>query len=92
MSAQNGMPLTMRVHKGDVLAVESNGSIRLMRVAIFSTGMIALVELHESNVDARTRNKSLKYFFKSPSTLRPLRARLVGVDVLGYINDPGFKD
>lgn len=92
--AQNGMPLVMRIHKDDVLAVESEDHVRLMRVAKFSEGMLAMVDLREANVDARTRDKDsgLKYFFKSPSTLRPLRARLVGVDILGYVNDPGFRE
>lgn len=92
-TAQNGLPLVMRIHKDDVLAIDQEGSRRLLRVAKFSTGMIALVDLNEANVDARTRDKNsgLKYIFKSPSTLQPLRARLAGVNVLGYVNDPGFR-
>lgn len=91
--AQNGMPLVMRIHKDDVLAVEIDGEPRkCVRVAKFSDGQIAMVELHESNVDARTKSKALKYLFKSPSTLKPLKARLVGVNILGYVNDPGFHD
>jgi CRISPR-associated endonuclease Csn1 len=91
--AQNGMPLVLRIHKDDVLAVETeNGTLRYMRVAKFSEGMIALVDLHEANVDARTRSKSLRYVFKAPSALKPLKARLVGVNILGYLNDPGFHD
>lgn len=91
---QSGLPLVMRIHKDDVLAIEVDDQIRLMRVAKFSTGMIALVDLREANVDARTRDKTseLKYFFKSPSALKPLRARLVGVNILGYLNDPGFQE
>lgn len=91
--AQNGMPLVMRLHKDDVLAIEQAGEIGLMRVAKFSEGMIAMAAPQEGNVDARTRDKNsgLKYFFKSPSALQPLRARLVGIDVLGYVNDPGFN-
>jgi CRISPR-associated endonuclease Csn1 len=92
--AQNGMPLVMRIHKDDVLVVERDGIPSCMRVARFSEGMIAMVELHEANVDARTRDKNsgLKYFFKSPSTLQALRARVVGIDILGYVNDPGFRE
>ncbi|MBN8717719.1 MAG: type II CRISPR RNA-guided endonuclease Cas9 [Stenotrophomonas sp.] len=93
-SAQNGMPLVMRLHKDDVLALELDGTIRYMRIAKFSEGMIALVHPNEANVDARTRDKSsgLKYYFKSPSTLQALRARLVGIGILGFVNDPGFKE
>lgn len=91
-TAQNGLPLVMRIHRDDVLAVDMDNRTRLMRIAYFTPGTIALVDLHEANVDARARAKSLKYFFKSPSTLRPLRARLIGVNVLGYVNDPGFME
>ncbi|HET7561548.1 MAG TPA: type II CRISPR RNA-guided endonuclease Cas9 [Rhodanobacteraceae bacterium] len=92
--AQNGMPLIMRICKDDVLAIEREGKTRYMRVAKFSVGMIAMADLREANVDARTRDKNsgLKYFFKSPSALKPLRTRLVGVNILGYVNDPGFKE
>ncbi|MDR3388335.1 MAG: type II CRISPR RNA-guided endonuclease Cas9 [Rudaea sp.] len=92
--AQNGQLLVMRIHKDDVVVIESNEHVRCMRVAKFSTGMIALVDLHEANVDARTRDKNsgFKYFFKSPAALKPLRARLAGVDILGFINDPGFRE
>jgi CRISPR-associated endonuclease Csn1 len=85
------MPLVMRIHKDDVLAVEIDGEpCRYVRVATVSEGHIAMVDLHEANVDARVRSKSLKYLQKSPSTLKPLKARLVGVNILGYVNDPGF--
>lgn len=93
-TARNGASLVMRIRKDDVLAVERAEEVRYMRVAKFSEGMIAMVELREANVDARTRDKSsgLKYFFKSPSALRALRSRVVGVNILGYVNDPGFRE
>lgn len=91
-AAQNGLPLVMRVHRDDVLAVEIGDQKRLMRVAYFTPGMIALMDVHEANADARVRAKSLKYLFKSPSTLKHVQARLVGVNILGYVNDPGFKE
>lgn len=92
--AQNGMSLVMRIHKDDVLAIDQEHRIRYMRVAKFSDGIIAMVELQEANVDARTRDKDsgLKYFFKSPSALKALNARIVGVNILGYVNDPDFKE
>lgn len=91
--AQNGRPLIMRLHKHDVLATEQDGRLRHMRVAKFSKGMIALVDLHEANADARARDRhsGFRYVFKSPSALQPMCARLVGVDILGYLNDPGFR-
>lgn len=36
-------------------------------------------------------DESFQYLQKSPDGLRQLAARLVGVDVLGYVNDTGFK-
>ena len=92
-TGRNGKPLVMRLRKGDVVKMEIDGQSRCMRVAKFSEGMIALAEHNEANVDARTRDKEsgLKYVFKAPATLKPTSARLVGVDVLGYVNDPGFK-
>lgn len=92
--SQAGRPLVMRLHKGDSIAIQNGDRCKVMRIAKFSEGMIALVEHHEANVDARTRDKTsnFKYMFKSPSALKPLRARLVGVDMLGYVNDPGFRE
>lgn len=91
---QNGEPLVMRIHRDDYLAIESSLGRKLMRVARLSEGIITLAEHFEANVDARARNKQsgFKYMFKSPSALKALKARLVGVDVLGYVNDPGFRD
>lgn len=86
----DGEPVVMRLRKGDLLYMEIEGVEKLLRIAKFSDGTIALAEHHEANVDARARTKSLKYIFKSPSTLKAARARLVGVDILGYVNDPGF--
>lgn len=90
--AQNGMPLVMRLHKDDVLAINDGDSMtKMVRVAYFTPGKIAMVGIVEANADARVRAKHLNYLFKTPSTLRSLCARAVGVDVLGYVNDPGFK-
>jgi CRISPR-associated endonuclease Csn1 len=77
----------MRLHKGDlvVLAVE-NEKRKLMRVHKFSEGMIALVCPNEANVDARTREKSLKFLFKAPGALGKANASVASVDILGYAN------
>jgi CRISPR-associated endonuclease Csn1 len=87
----DGKPLLMRLRKGDILMVEIDDCLRLLRIAKFSEGMIALVDPNEANVDARVRSKALRYIFKAPSALKAIRARVVGVDLLGYVNDPGFK-
>jgi CRISPR-associated endonuclease Csn1 len=90
--ARNGRPLVMRLHKDDILSMEIDGVSRLLRITRFTEGMIALADHHEANVDARARAKELKYIFKAPSALRACKARPVGVDILGYVNDPGFRE
>lgn len=89
----NGRHLIMRLRKDDVLLIEDGDQSKLMRIAKFSDGKIALTEHFEANVDARNRDKSsgFKYLYKAPGKLKSLRARLVGVNILGYINDPGFR-
>lgn len=92
--SRSGNPLLFRIHKDDVLLIEQDELRRLLRVTKFTEGVVALAELHEANVDARSRDKSsgFKYMFKSPAALRDLRARPVGVDFLGYVNDSGPVD
>ena len=90
--ARNGKSLVMRLRKGDLLKIEHDGRHRIMFIAGFTEGRLTLAEHHEANIDARSRNKTFKYLFKAPSALKPMAARLVGVDVLGYVNDPGFRE
>lgn len=89
----SGKPLSLRIHKNDLVAIEEDGKRRILQVSKFSEGRIYLVDPKEANVAARTRDQSsgLKYIVKSPGTLQPLKARTVGVDILGYVNDPGFR-
>jgi CRISPR-associated endonuclease Csn1 len=92
--AQNGTPLIMRIHKGDMLLVEPDGREQVMRVVKFSSGKICLSGHKEGNVDARDRDEAddFHYLQLAPSRLKDYRARLVGVSVLGYTNDPGFRN
>lgn len=87
--AQNGMPLVMRLHKDDIVAIEDAGCSRLLRVAKMSKGRIEMVDVN----DARKRDKSagFRYYTRSPGALQSLRARGVGVDILGYVNDRGAR-
>lgn len=93
-TAQNGLPLVMRIHKDDALAIEVDGQRQLLRVAKFSEGKINLAAHMEANVAARNANPSdtFKYLQFAPSKLKTARARLVGVDILGHVNDPGFRE
>ena len=90
-TAVNGEPLLMRIRKNDYIIGEIECNRRILRVAKFSKGMIGLVEHNESNVDARARAKEdgFAYIWKSPSSLQSIDARISGVDLLGYVNDPG---
>ncbi len=91
--AQNGMPLVMRLHKDDVLVVVIDGNEHILRVAKFSDGKISLAPHNEANVAARSKDalNEFKFVQMAPSRLLSVMARQVGVDVLGYVNDPGFK-
>lgn len=88
-----GRRFMFRLRKDDLLALEIDQNRVVYRVVKISAGIIALAPHCESNVDARDRAKAdpFNYLRVAPSRLGPLRARVVGVDVLGYVNDPGFK-
>lgn len=90
----SGDPLVMRLRKDDFLIIEDGSSKRIMRIAKFTSGQISMAEHMEANVDSREREKlsGFSYLRKSPNTLKLVRARVVGVDPLGYVNDPGFPE
>jgi len=90
--ARNGSPLVMRVCKDDIMAINVDGKKRIMRVAQFSTGKILLAEHYESNVSERARHGEFTFLQLGVGTVKKLGARLVGVDILGYVNDPGFRE
>lgn len=87
----DGTPLRMRLRRNDMVAVEEGDQRRIMRVVRITEGKVTLAEHHEANVDARVRKKEFSCLTKSPNSLRGTRARVVGVDVLGYVNDPGWR-
>lgn len=86
-------PLLFRIMRGDMLAIGDGDQRRIMRVTKLSYGKISLAEHMEANVDARNRAKDddFEYLTCAPSKLQQMQARLVGVDILGYVNDPGFR-
>lgn len=93
-TSRTGFPLRMRLRRDDMLALERDGQRLLYRVAQLSEGKIILAPHSEANVDTRSRDKddAFKYLQLAPSRLKNARARIVGVDMLGYVNDPGFAD
>ena len=84
----------MRIRKGDCLALEIDGKCRIYRVAQFTNDGVALAEHHEANESARDsdRKDSFNFLRISPEPLKQHRARMVGINILGYINDPGFRE
>lgn len=91
--ALNGRSLVMRLCKNDLVAIEENGERRIMRVAKFSPGMLALAEHNEANVDARNRDKedTFAYVYKSSGSLYAAKGRRIFVTLLGSVLDPGFR-
>lgn len=91
--AMNGKPLVMRLCKNDLVAIEMEDKRRIMRVAKFSPGMVALAEHQEANVDARNRDNDdgFAYVYKAAGSLFTARGRRVFVDLLGNVLDPGFR-
>ena len=90
-----GAKLVMRVHKGDLLKLEHNGSEEVMRVVklVISNKLLCLAGDHEGgNLQKRHDDKDdpFRWIFASfNKVLREGRARRVGVDVMGRVRDPG---
>lgn len=82
---QHGQKLLMRLRKGDYLQLEHDNRDMIVQVYKFSTGIIAMAEHMESNVDARVRAKELKAIYKSPSSLQKAFARRVTVSPSGMV-------
>lgn len=88
----SGRPLVMRLMINDFVKMEVDGKLAIMRVVkITSNGQVFFAEHHESNVDARYREKSFNYISKLADPIRKAKGRRVGVSVLGDVRDPGFK-
>ncbi len=96
--SQDGHPLVMRLRKGDILALNINGQLKHMRVYKFSGGVF-MVGISEANSDQRNRSVDIKFqdgikdniLQKGASKLEEMESRIVGIDILGYINDKGFQ-
>lgn len=85
LKGRSGQALMMRVRKGDYLQLEHDGRKIIVQVVKFTPGTLALAEHHEANVDARTREKSLKYIFKSPSSLQKSGSKRTAVSPSGIV-------
>lgn len=91
---KSGKPIIMRLRKGDLLVIEEGEQRRIMRVASFTNDGVALSEHFEANTAKRdaTSSSGFSYLRVLPEPLHKLRARLVGIDILGFVNDPGFRE
>jgi len=76
----------MRLRKEDMLVLEENGERVVRRIVKMSEKTVFLADHRDANASAQDRYKEW-----SPEQLRLAAARVVGVDPLGYVNDPGFK-
>jgi len=87
----DGRPLAMRLCRDDILALEVDGTRKLMRVATLSLGKLTLAQIQEANSDARNRSPDdpFQYMSKSPNALRKLKGRRVFIDSIGTVKDPG---
>jgi CRISPR-associated endonuclease Csn1 len=88
----SGKPLVMRLVIDDFLRLNIGDVVRTLRICkVNSAGQLAMADVSESNVDARTRTKELAYVFKSPGVLEAAKARRITISPIGELRDPGFK-
>jgi CRISPR-associated endonuclease Csn1 len=84
--SQSGRPLVMRLCSNDFVKFKLNNEIVTLRIArMNSAGQFALIAPMEANVDARNREKTLSYVYKTAGALQPLGATAVSVSPLGVI-------
>ena len=92
----HGDPLIMRLHVNDTIATVGKGNRRLLRVVgVNADEFVTLAEHYESgNLRVRHADKldSFRYIFLGVFALKDMQARIAPVDVLGYVNDPGFRE
>ncbi|MBI3713190.1 MAG: type II CRISPR RNA-guided endonuclease Cas9 [Burkholderiales bacterium] len=90
-----GKPLVMRLMINDIIRLEIDGIIQVMRVAkISGNGQIFMSATNEANVDTRNRSKDdpFIYISKMAGSLQKSNARQITISPTGEIRDLGFKD
>lgn len=91
----SGKPLVMRLMIDDLIRLEIDGRLRVMRIAsINAAGRLSLADHNEANVDARNRDKNgdWRYTYKQAGSLKAAKGRKVTVSPSGELRDPGFKE
>jgi CRISPR-associated endonuclease Csn1 len=86
----------MRLHKGDLLKLEREGSQQVMRVVRLepSAGRVRLAgHLESGNLEQRHKDPDdpFRWTFAAWARLSEWRARKLFVDEMGRVRDPGFK-
>lgn len=84
----------MSLRQNDMLVVERDGAVELVRVVKFSSGGLVLAPHNEGGAlkarDAAPKDiDPFKYLYSSGSGLKGLKARQIRIDPLGRIFDPG---
>jgi CRISPR-associated endonuclease Csn1 len=90
----SGKPLVMRLQNGDIVKLQIDGQVRLMRVVkMNSQGQISFAAPNEANVSERDANKAddFSYYRKNAGPLQGLNASRVTISAIGELRDPGFK-
>ncbi|HFD16190.1 MAG TPA: type II CRISPR RNA-guided endonuclease Cas9 [Rhodospirillales bacterium] len=86
----------MRLYKGDLVAVERDGSREIMKVFQMNQNGRVLFAPHYEGGPLQKRhddtNDPFRWLMASASTFPKLRLRKVSVDILGRLKDPGFAD
>lgn len=93
-SSNSSKPLVMRLMIDDMLRLEINGTVQIMRVASMNAaGRLTLAAHQEANVAARDRDKesNWSYTYKQAGSLLSARARQVSISPIGEVKDPGFR-
>ncbi|MEQ1532185.1 MAG: type II CRISPR RNA-guided endonuclease Cas9 [Sideroxydans sp.] len=88
----SGKPLVMRLIIDDFIRLEEEANSRTLRVCKIREGQIALADVTQANVDARTRTKEISYILKAASSLQKSKARRISISPIGELRDPGFKE
>ena len=93
----SGKPLVMRLIVNDAVLIEdgkTSGVYRVVQLAA-TNKVITLANCHEAGALGKRKDDpedAFKYLYKTPNSLKPLKARRIFVDILGYVKDPGAPD
>jgi CRISPR-associated endonuclease Csn1 len=92
--SRNGFPLLARLINNDLVKMDVDGEMKLMRITnILSSTQFFMCAHNEANADARNRDKVdlFSYHSKMPGSFIKAKGRRVTVSPIGDVRDPGFK-